>query len=189
IDARPVVTDRPGASVLPPQTPSVEFDDVRFGYVPSQPVLRGLSLRVAPGETLALVGTAGSGKSTISLLLPRFYDVGGGQVRVGGRDVRDLTRDSLRRRSGWCWRTVSCSPTASPPTSLSAGRTRPGSRSWPPPGRPRPTSSSPTCPRGTTPWWASRDSPCPAASGSGSRWPVRCSPTRGSWCWTTPPPR
>jgi len=100
IDARPVVTDRPGASVLPPQTPSVEFDDVRFGYVPSQPVLRGLSLRVAPGETLALVGTAGSGKSTISLLLPRFYDVGGGQVRVGGRDVRDLTRDSLRAAIG-----------------------------------------------------------------------------------------
>ena len=100
IDARPVVTDRPGASALPPQTPSVEFDDVSFGYVPSQPVLRGLSLRVAPGETLAVVGTAGSGKSTISLLLPRFYDVGGGQVRVGGVDVRDLTQDSLRAAIG-----------------------------------------------------------------------------------------
>ena len=100
IDARPVVTDRPGAAVLPPQTPRVEFDDVRFGYLPSQPVLRGLSLRVAPGETLAVVGTAGSGKSTISLLLPRFYDVGSGQVRVGGQDVRDLTQDSLRAAIG-----------------------------------------------------------------------------------------
>jgi ATP-binding cassette subfamily B protein len=100
IDARPVVTDRPGASVLPPQTPGVEFGDVRFGYVPSQPVLRGLSLRVAPGETLALVGTAGSGKSTISLLLPRFYDVTGGRVSVGGHDVRDLTQDSLRAAIG-----------------------------------------------------------------------------------------
>ena len=100
IDARPVVTDRPGALALPPQTPGVEFDDVFFGYVPSQPVLRGLSLRVAPGETLALVGTAGSGKSTISLLLPRFYDVRGGQVSVGGFDVRDLTRDSLRAAIG-----------------------------------------------------------------------------------------
>ncbi len=100
IDARPVVTDRPGATTLPPQTPDVEFDDVCFGYVPSQPVLRGLSLRVAPGETLALVGTAGSGKSTISLLLPRFYDVGGGHVRVGGFDVRDLTQDSLRAAIG-----------------------------------------------------------------------------------------
>ncbi len=100
IDARPVVTDRPGASVLPPQTPSVEFDDVSFGYVPSQPVLRGLSLRVPPGETLALVGTAGSGKSTISLLLPRFYDVRGGHIGVGGRDVRDITQDSLRAAIG-----------------------------------------------------------------------------------------
>jgi ATP-binding cassette, subfamily B, bacterial len=100
IDARPVVTDRPGASALPPRTPAVEFDDVHFGYVPSQPVLRGLSLRVAPGETLALVGTAGSGKSTISLLLPRFYDVLGGAVRVGGFDVRDLTQDSLRAAIG-----------------------------------------------------------------------------------------
>src|SRR5690348_9007 len=100
IDARPVVTDRPGATVLPPQTPGVEFDDVWFGYVPSQPVLRGLSLRVAPGETLAVVGTAGSGKSTISLLLPRFYDVGSGQVRAAGHDVRDLTQDSLRAAIG-----------------------------------------------------------------------------------------
>ena len=100
IDARPVVTDQPGASVLPPPTPGVEFSDVWFGYVPSQPVLRGLSLRVAPGETLAVVGTAGSGKSTISLLLPRFYDVGSGRVRVGGHDVRDLTQDSLRAAIG-----------------------------------------------------------------------------------------
>ena len=100
IDARPVVTDRPGAVALPPGTPGVEFDDVWFGYVPSQPVLRGLTLRAAPGETLALVGTAGSGKSTISLLLPRFYDVGSGRVRVGGHDVRDLTQDSLRAAIG-----------------------------------------------------------------------------------------
>jgi ATP-binding cassette, subfamily B, bacterial len=100
IDARPVVTDRPDAIPLPPGTPEVELDDVRFGYVPSQPVLRGLSLRVTPGETLALVGTAGSGKSTISLLLPRFYDVSGGSVRVGGHDVRDLTQDSLRAAIG-----------------------------------------------------------------------------------------
>ena len=100
IDARPVVTDRPGAVPLPPGTPDVELDDVRFGYVPSQPVLRSLSLRVTPGETLALVGPAGSGKSTISLLLPRFYDVSGGALRVGGHDVRDLTEDSLRSAIG-----------------------------------------------------------------------------------------
>ena len=100
IDAEPVVTDRPDALSLPSGIPDVELDDVRFGYVPSQPVLRGLSLRVTPGETLALVGPAGSGKSTISLLLPRFYDVSGGALRVGGHDVRDLTQDSLRSAIG-----------------------------------------------------------------------------------------
>jgi ATP-binding cassette, subfamily B, bacterial len=100
IDAEPVVTDRPDALPLPPGRPDVELDDVRFGYVPSQPVLQGLSLRVTPGETLALVGPAGSGKSTISLLLPRFYDVSGGALRVGGHDVRDLTQDSLRSAIG-----------------------------------------------------------------------------------------
>jgi ATP-binding cassette, subfamily B, bacterial len=100
IDARPVVTDQPGAIPLPAGVPDVELDDVQFGYVPSQPVLRGLSLHVTPGETLALVGPAGSGKSTISLLLPRFYDVSGGSLRVGGHDVRDLTQDSLRAAIG-----------------------------------------------------------------------------------------
>jgi ATP-binding cassette subfamily B protein len=100
IDAQPVITDRDGAQDLPAGTPDVEFDDVKFGYLPSQPVLRGLSLRVAPGETLALVGTAGSGKSTISLLLPRFYEVNGGAVRVGGHNVAGLTQDSLRAAIG-----------------------------------------------------------------------------------------
>jgi ATP-binding cassette subfamily B protein len=100
IDSRPVITDRPGAAELPPGTPAIEFDDVTFGYLPSRTVLHGLSLRAEPGETLALVGTAGSGKSTISLLLPRFYDVTGGALRIGGQDVRDLTTDSLRAAIG-----------------------------------------------------------------------------------------
>ena len=100
IDSKPVVTEKPGAVVLPPGTPDVELDHVAFGYLRSEPVLRGLSLRVPPGETLAVVGTSGSGKSTISLLLPRFYDVRGGAIRVGGQDVRDLTLDSLRASIG-----------------------------------------------------------------------------------------
>src|SRR5262245_54834604 len=101
IDSRPVLTERPGAIELPAGAASqVELDDVTFGYVPSEPVLRGLTLRVEPGETVAVVGTSGSGKSTISLLLPRFYDVNGGAVRVGGHDVRDLTIDSLRAAIG-----------------------------------------------------------------------------------------
>ena len=100
IDSRPVITEKPGAIALQPGTPEIELDDVSFGYLPSEPVLRGLSLRARPGETVALVGTSGSGKSTISLLLPRFYDVSSGAIRVGGHDVRDLTLDSLRASIG-----------------------------------------------------------------------------------------
>jgi ATP-binding cassette subfamily B protein len=100
IDSRPVLTEKPDALTLPRGSQDVVLDDVHFGYVPSEPVLRGLSLRVRPGETLAVVGTSGSGKSTISLLLPRFYDVRSGAIRVGGHDVRDLTLDSLRASIG-----------------------------------------------------------------------------------------
>ena len=100
IDSKPVLTEKPDAVVLPPGSKKVALDDVRFGYIPSEPVLNGLSLHVSPGETLAVVGTSGSGKSTISLLLPRFYDVRSGAMKVGGYDVRDLTLDSLRASIG-----------------------------------------------------------------------------------------
>ncbi|GAA2044433.1 ABC transporter ATP-binding protein [Catenulispora yoronensis] len=100
IDSQPVVTERADARVLPREAAGVEFEAAVFGYVASRPVLRGLDLTVRPGETVALVGTSGSGKSTVSMLLPRFYDVQGGAVRVGGQDVRDVTMDSLREAIG-----------------------------------------------------------------------------------------
>jgi len=100
IDSRPLITEKPDAIELPYGAAAVELSDVHFGYLASEPVLRGLSLRAEPGETLAVVGTSGSGKSTISLLLPRFYDVNSGAVRVGSRDVRDLTLGSLRAAIG-----------------------------------------------------------------------------------------
>ncbi len=100
LDSNPVVTERPGAAELPRPLGQLTFDDVTFGYLRSEPVLRGFSLSVAPGETVALVGASGSGKSTVALLLPRFYDVQGGAVRVDGVDVRDLTFESLRSQIG-----------------------------------------------------------------------------------------
>ena len=100
IDSRPAIADKPDAIELPPDATGLSFDDVRFGYVPSEPVLRGLSLRVEPGETVAVVGASGSGKSTLALLLPRFYDPQAGSVRIGGHDVADVTRDSLRAAIG-----------------------------------------------------------------------------------------
>ena len=100
IDSQPVITDKPDAIELPADAAGLSFDDVRFGYVPSEPVLRGVSFRVEPGETVAVVGASGSGKSTLALLLPRFYDPQGGSVRIGGYDVADVTRDSLRAAIG-----------------------------------------------------------------------------------------
>ncbi|MFD8890987.1 ABC transporter ATP-binding protein [Streptomyces sp. NPDC059566] len=99
IDTEPEIHE--GAHELPADAPAtVEFDDVRFGYDPERPVLDGFSLTVAEGETVAVVGSSGSGKSTVALLLPRFYDADGGAVRVGGHDVRELTYDSLRGAIG-----------------------------------------------------------------------------------------
>jgi ATP-binding cassette subfamily B protein len=100
IDSQPDVTDAPDAVDVPTGPVEVTLDDVTFGYTRSEPVLSGVSLTVSPGETLALVGTAGSGKSTVSLLLPRFYDVHGGAIRIAGVDIRQLSRSSLRRTVG-----------------------------------------------------------------------------------------
>ena len=100
IDTEPSIKE--GTRTLPADAPAtVEFDDVSFGYDGSSgPVLDGLSFEIRSGETLAVVGSSGSGKSTVSLLLPRFYDVTRGAVLVGGHDVRELTFDSLRAAIG-----------------------------------------------------------------------------------------
>ncbi|MFI1221531.1 MULTISPECIES: ABC transporter ATP-binding protein [unclassified Streptomyces] len=99
IDTEPSLRD--GTKELPADAPAgIEFDDVRFGYDEERPVLDGFSLTVEPGETVAVVGASGSGKSTVSLLLPRFYDVSHGAVLIGGHDVRELTQASLRSAIG-----------------------------------------------------------------------------------------
>ncbi|MBM2813198.1 MAG: transporter ATP-binding protein, partial [Chloroflexi bacterium] len=98
LDAPVDVVDRPGARPMPPIRGRVEFDHVAFHYVEGTPVLRDVSFVAEPGQTVALVGPTGAGKTSIASLLTRFYDVQGGSVRVDGIDIRDVTMASLRRQ-------------------------------------------------------------------------------------------
>jgi len=119
LDLPPLIDDAPDAVELPADARSIEFVDVHFSYPTAaevslasledvakldnaapQPVLHGVSFRAEPGQMIALVGPSGAGKTTISQLVPRMYDVRSGQVLVGDRDVRSVTQDSLRRRIG-----------------------------------------------------------------------------------------
>ncbi|KUF18597.1 ABC transporter ATP-binding protein [Streptomyces silvensis] len=119
LDLRPLIDEKPDARSVPEGPVAVEFEDVRFGYPAADKVslasleevaaldgrggaevLHGLSFRAEPGQTVALVGSSGAGKSTVAQLLPRLYDADSGTVRVGGHDVRDLAAESLRDTIG-----------------------------------------------------------------------------------------
>ncbi|WP_035778196.1 ABC transporter ATP-binding protein, partial [Arthrobacter sp. 35/47] len=119
LDLDPLIKEKPGAGTIPEGPVGVEFDDVRFAYPSAdkvslasleevstldtrggEEVLHGVSFRIEPGQTVALVGTSGAGKSTIAQLLARLYDVDSGAVRIGGMDVRDVTFESLRQTLG-----------------------------------------------------------------------------------------
>ena len=101
LDAKNEVTDKPNAQPLPPIQGQVVFQDVTFRYFSSSdPVLSEVSLEAKPGETIALLGATGSGKTTIINLIPRFYDVSAGKVLIDGHDVRDVQLESLRRQIG-----------------------------------------------------------------------------------------
>jgi ATP-binding cassette subfamily B protein len=94
------VADRPGARELPPGPGAIRFDHVDFAYLPGRTVLEDVDLAVPAGRTIALIGHTGSGKTTLTSLVPRFYDATSGRVTVDGVDVRDVTLTSLRREIG-----------------------------------------------------------------------------------------
>jgi len=94
------IKDRPDAQELPPIEGHVEFRHVVFGYNPERPILHDLNISIETGQTVAIVGQTGAGKSTIASLLLRFYDVQQGAVLIDGYDVRDVTQHSLRRQIG-----------------------------------------------------------------------------------------
>jgi ATP-binding cassette subfamily B protein/subfamily B ATP-binding cassette protein MsbA len=98
LEAEPEVKDRPGASSLPQSDGRVCLEDITFGYETGRPVLRNVSLEVFPGETVAIVGPTGAGKTTLVNLIPRFFDPWEGRVLLDGRDVRDVQLKSLRRQ-------------------------------------------------------------------------------------------
>jgi ATP-binding cassette subfamily B protein len=96
LDTTPEVTDRPRAVPLPPVVGHVRFDRVSFGYEAGKPIIEDVELEALPGQTVAVLGGTGSGKSTLVHLIPRFYDVTAGAVLIDGYDVRDVTLESLR---------------------------------------------------------------------------------------------
>ncbi|MDU0307833.1 ABC transporter ATP-binding protein [Rhizobium sp. 10PS4] len=101
LEIAPDITDRPAARPMPAPRGEISFSNVAFGYEADGPrVLEQLSLTIAPGEFVALVGPSGVGKSTLCSLIPRFYDVEAGAIRIDGTDIRDVTLASLRRHVG-----------------------------------------------------------------------------------------
>ena len=100
LDEKPEIVNAAAASALPRISGAVSFESVTAAYKEDEPVLNKVSFEAKPGETIAIVGPTGAGKTTIINLIPRFYDVTGGAVKIDGRDVREVTTDSLRQQIG-----------------------------------------------------------------------------------------
>jgi ATP-binding cassette subfamily B protein len=174
LDTEPEITD-PAEPVVPAERRGVvTFDNVEFRYPGAeQPVLCGISFTARPGETTAIVGSTGCGKSTLINLIPRFYDVTGGRLLLDGVDVRSMTQAELWSRIGFVprrrscsaalWRAICATGVRTPPSTSSGTHSR-----W---RRPRPSCGR--CPRGSTPPSRRAAPTSRAASGSASPSPAR----------------
>ena len=168
----PAMQDAADAVTLSRVEGRIDVDHVSFAYQDDLDVLHDVDLHIRPGETVAVVGPSGGGKSTLCQLIPRFYDVTDGAVRIDGRDVREVTQESLRQNVGVVQQDVFCSPPAFWRTSATASpapprRRWPGRRSWR-----RSTMTSWPCPRASTPTWGSGAPSSPAGRSSASPSPA-----------------
>jgi len=100
IDEKPEINDKPDARPLEEIKGDVQFDHVDFSYDGKTPILKGVSFHAKPGQMMALVGPTGAGKTTMVNVLSRFYDIQSGSIKIDGVDIRDVTRDSLRKQLG-----------------------------------------------------------------------------------------
>ena len=100
LDVQPEVVDAPSAGEMPHVEGAIDYENVNFSYVPGVEVLKDINLHISPGETVALVGPTGAGKSTLATLVFRFYDVTGGRIAIDGQDIRDVERTSLVEQMG-----------------------------------------------------------------------------------------
>jgi ABC-type multidrug transport system fused ATPase/permease subunit len=177
IDAEPKVVQT-AAEPVERLTGRIAFESVGFTYTPlatesrgSEIVLPDFSLEIRAGETVALVGHTGAGKSSVARLIMRFYEFQAGRITVDGRDIRRLDMTSTGATPGWCRRSPSSSRARSATTCVTGGRRRTTTRRWLPRGGSAAETGWPICRRGWTPTSASAARTCPWASANWSRSP------------------
>ena len=152
LDAPPQSPEATGLPAAPDQRHGeVRFEDVSFSYVADRPLIEGLSLVAHPGQTVAIVGPTGAGKTTLVNLVERFYELDAGRITLDGVDIASMPRWRCARRSGWCSRTPGCSPARSATTSPTAAPRPRRTRSCRGARRPSSTASCTRCRRATTP--------------------------------------